>query len=105
MVFLGHRYTFDSIFCTRHFAPSKLWAIPISGHTMAVSETLWKPSSGLFTASRGARSHVSRRGVFGRHRFRKAMLAQIYEHARWRRKQSGESIDVLYRKWTLPEFI
>jgi hypothetical protein len=50
MVALGRRSTFDNIFCTRHFAPSKLQAIPISGHTTAVSATLWRPNFGLYTA-------------------------------------------------------
>jgi hypothetical protein len=70
-----------------------------------VGNTLETKFWSLHCYRRGARSHVSRGGVFGRHRFRKATLAQIYEHARWRRKRSGESIDVLYREWTLREFI
>ena len=48
---------------------------------------------------RGARSHVSRR-----HRTlgtRAATPDEVYEHGRWRRRRSGEPVDVLYRQWTL----
>jgi len=54
---------------------------------------------------RGARSHVSRGGIFGRHRFRKGTNDQVYEHGRWRRKRSGESIDKIYRDWTIRDRI
>lgn len=33
----------------------------------------------------------------------KASTIQIYEHARWTRRRSGEQIDVLYRQWPLYE--
>lgn len=36
---------------------------------------------------------------------RKATKAEIYEHARWRYKRSGEAIDVNYRDWALRERI
>jgi len=49
---------------------------------------------------RGSRSHVSRNGRFGAHRFRKATKDQVYEHARWSRSRSSEDIDVIYREWT-----
>lgn len=46
---------------------------------------------------RGARSHVSkRRGPT----HRKATETQVYEHARWTRKRSGEAVDIQYRDWT-----
>ena len=50
---------------------------------------------------RGARSHVSRGGIYGAYRFRRATKDQVYEHARWRRKRSSESIDKQYQAWTL----
>jgi hypothetical protein len=50
---------------------------------------------------RGARSHVSHGGIYGHFRLKKATPDQVYEHARWRRKRSGESIDKIYRKWTI----
>ena len=54
---------------------------------------------------RGARSQVSRGGIYGRHRFKKALKTQVYEHGRWRNRRSGEDIDVIYREWTLLEKI
>jgi hypothetical protein len=54
---------------------------------------------------RGARSHVSRRGIYGRHQLKKATNDQVYKHARWRRKRLGESIDKIYRKWTIHDRI
>ena len=54
---------------------------------------------------RGARSQVSQGGIYGRHRFKKALKTQVYEHGRWRNRRSGEDIDVIYREWTLLEKI
>jgi hypothetical protein len=51
----------------------------------------------------GARSHATRGGRYGRHRFRKATKDQIYEHGRWRRRRSSEIIHVLYRESTFLE--
>ena len=53
----------------------------------------------------GARSHVSRGGIYGALHFRKATPDQVYEHARWRRKRSSESIDKQYQAWTLHDRI
>jgi hypothetical protein len=50
---------------------------------------------------RGARSHVSRGGKFGRHRLRRATKDEVYEHGRWRRRRSGEAIDKMYQSWPL----
>jgi hypothetical protein len=44
---------------------------------------------------RGARSHVAR--LRGESHRRLATLDEIYEHARWRRKRSGEAVDLLYK--------
>lgn len=76
-------------------------------------DTLLKPFNGssvgntieakfwsLHCYRRGARSHVSRGGTFGQHRFKKATKDQVYEHARWRYRRSSEPIDVMYREWT-----
>ena len=54
---------------------------------------------------RGARSQISRGGLFGRHRFRKVLKSQVYEHDRWRRRRSSEEIEIAYRAWTLLECI
>jgi hypothetical protein len=54
---------------------------------------------------RGARTHVSRGGIYGHNRLKKATSDQVYEHARWRRKRSGESIDKIYRDWTIRDRI
>jgi hypothetical protein len=67
----------------------------------SLEEKFWS----LHCYRRGARSHVSRGGIYGRHRFKKATNDQVYEHARWRRKRSGESIDKIYRDWTIRDRI
>jgi hypothetical protein len=54
---------------------------------------------------RGARSHVSRGGKFGRHRLRRATKDEVYEHGRWRRQRSGEAIDKMYQSWPLRDRI
>jgi hypothetical protein len=33
--------------------------------------------------------------------YRRATEAEIYEHARWRRRRQSEAIDVIYREWGL----
>ena len=54
----------------------------------------------------GARSQVSRGGIYGCHCFKKALKThQVYKHGRWRKRRSGEDIDVIYREWTLLEKI
>lgn len=55
----------------------------------------------LHSYRRGSHSHVTRGGIYGARRFRKASETQSYEHARWRRKRNGEAIDVIYRQWTI----
>lgn len=62
----------------------------------SIEDKFWS----LHCYRRGGRSHVSRGGHFGQHRFRKATKEQIYEHARWRLRRSNEAIDVIYREWT-----
>jgi len=52
---------------------------------------------------RGAKTHVSRGGLHSGIRFKKATIIQEYEHARWRRKRSGERIDLQYQSWPLDE--
>ena len=54
---------------------------------------------------RGARSHVSKGGIFGKYRFTKATNDQVYEHARWSRRRSSEAIDKQYLEWTPRERI
>jgi hypothetical protein len=61
----------------------------------SIEEKFWS----LHCYRRGARSHVSRGGKFGHHRFKKATHAQVYEHARWRYRRSSEAMDVIYREW------
>ena len=70
---------------------------PFSGEPgNSIEEKFWS----LHCYRRGARSHVSRGGKFGHHRFKKATHDQVYEHARWRKRRSSEAIDVMYRAWT-----
>jgi hypothetical protein len=54
---------------------------------------------------RGARSHVSRGGLYGRHHLKKATNDQVYEHARWRWKRAGKAIDKIYCEWTIRDRI
>jgi hypothetical protein len=65
------------------------------GRGNSIEEKFWS----LHCYRRGARSHVSRGGKFGHHRFKQATQAQVYEHARWRYRRSSEAIDVIYREW------
>jgi hypothetical protein len=67
----------------------------------SIENKLWS----LHCYRRGARSHVSRGGRFGRHRFRKATTTQIYLHARWRLRRSSEAIDKMYLEWPLRDRI
>lgn len=48
---------------------------------------------------RGSRSHVAR--LRGESHRRLATLDEIYEHARWMRKRSGEAVDLLYKELPL----
>jgi hypothetical protein len=92
-------------FRTRHLYPSLRrqqvagdpYLRPFTGGTAGTIESkYWS----LHCYRRGARSHVSRGGKFGRHRFRRATNPQVYEHARWRYRRSSEAVDVMYREWT-----
>jgi hypothetical protein len=67
----------------------------------SLEDKIWS----LHCYRRGARSHVSRGGIYGRFRLKKATPDQVYEHARWRRKRSGEAIDKIYREWTFRDRI
>jgi hypothetical protein len=69
-------------------------------YTGGLGNSLGAKMWSLHCYRRGGRSHVSRGGVYGRRRFKKATSTQVYEHARWRRRRSGEAIDVAYREWT-----
>lgn len=65
------------------------------GSLNSIESKFWS----LHCFRRGARSHVSRGGRFGKHRLKKATRDQTYEHGRWRYRRSGEPIDVIYREW------
>ena len=65
--------------------------LPFTGQN-AIPNKFWS----LNSYRRGARTHAQRGGTS-----RKATDAQVYEHGRWRRKRSGESMDILYREWGL----
>lgn len=54
---------------------------------------------------RGARTQSTRGGHVGGYYFSKATKDQVYEHARWERKRSGEQVDVIYREWTIRDRI
>jgi hypothetical protein len=88
-------YLYPSL--SRQQALGDPYLVPFDGSPgNSIAEKFWS----LHCYRRGARSHVSRGGKFGRHRFKKATSDQVYEHARWRYKRSSEPIDVMYREWT-----
>ena len=58
----------------------------------SIPTTFWS----LNLYRRGARTHAQRGGPFP-----KATDAQVYEHGRWRKRRSGQPIDVLYREWSI----
>jgi hypothetical protein len=84
-------------FLRRRQALGDPYLTPFSGEKgNSIEEKFWS----LHCYRRGARSHVSRGGKFGHHRFHKATKDQVYEHARWRYRRSSEAIDAVYREWT-----
>lgn len=74
------------------------YLVPFTGDPgNSLEDKFWS----LHCFRRGARSHVSRGGIFGKARLRRASPDEVYEHARWRRRRSGEAIDKLYQEWTV----
>ena len=64
----------------------------LAGTANSIANKFWS----LTSYRRGARTHAQRgQGP------QKATLAQVYEHGRWRRRRTGEHIDVMYREWSL----
>ena len=51
---------------------------------------------------RGAQSRVSRKHPTN---IRKATTTECYEHARWRRRRSGEKINFQFREWSISDRI
>lgn len=68
---------------------------PALRHIPSLPQTFWS----LHSFRNGARSQVSRRRLTGATYTRKATMMEVYEHGRWRRRRSGEPIDVLYNQW------
>lgn len=87
-------YFYPALRAQREFGDAFLIAFDVEG-----SSSLESKFYSLHSYRRGARSHVSKRRDIS-HR---ASLVQVYEHARWRRRRSGEAIDVMYREWTLAD--
>jgi hypothetical protein len=65
----------------------------------SIADKFWS----LHFYRRGANTHVSRGGLHGGIRFRRATSIQSYEHARWRRRRSSERIHLQYQQWPLLE--
>ena len=98
--FYRHEFLYPSLQRQRAAGDAMLRAFnATAGNT--IEAKFWS----LHCFRRGARSQVSRGGVCGRHRFKKALKTQVHEHGRWRNRRSGEDIDVIYREWTLLEKI
>ena len=94
--YFRHVYLYPSLHAQRAAGDAYLMAFDGSpGNTL--ESKFWS----LHCYRRGARGQVSRGGTLALHRFRRATDTQVYEHARWRRKRSGEKIDVIYREWPL----
>ena len=53
----------------------------------------------LHSFRNGARSQVSRRRLTGSIYTRRATTMEVYEHGRWRRRRTGEAIDLVYNQW------
>jgi hypothetical protein len=64
----------------------------------SIGNTLQAKFWSLHCYRRGSRTHVSRKNP---RCYRRATEAEIYEHARWRRRRQSEAIDVIYREWGL----
>ena len=63
--------------------------------TRPIQQVFWS----LHSFRNGARSQVSRRRLTGATYTRKATTMEVYEHGRWRRRRSGELIDIVYNQW------
>lgn len=63
---------------------------------LSLEEAFW----GLGSYRNGARSHVSRNRTIEGIQLRKATPAEVYEHARWRKRRNNEAIDKVYQQWT-----
>lgn len=98
--FFRERFLYPSLHAQR--AAGDPYLRPFDGSPgNSIENKLWS----LHCFRRGARSHVSRGGRFGRYRFRKATTTQIYLHARWRMRRSSEAIDKMYLEWPLRDRI
>jgi hypothetical protein len=67
----------------------------------SIAEKYWS----MHCYRRGATTEVTRGRLILGIRLRKASGVQTYEHACWRRKRSFETIDAIYRQWTIPDRI
>jgi hypothetical protein len=87
----------SKFFCRRFLSPSLQrqraagdpYLHPFNG---SPGNTLEAKFWSLHCYRRGARSHVSRGGKFGKKRLRRATKDEVYEHGHWRRRRSGEDI-------------
>jgi hypothetical protein len=94
--YFGHAFLYPALHTLR--AQGDAWLTPFND---APGNTLEAKFWSLHCFRRGAGSHCTRGGRFAHHRFRKATKPQLYEHGRWRRRRSGEDIDIVYREWTM----
>jgi hypothetical protein len=98
--FFRHRFLYPSLH--RQRAAGDAYLRPFDG---SPGNTLEAKFWSLHCYRRGARSHVSRGGKFGKNRLRRATKDEVYEHGRWRRRRSGEDIDKIYQAWPLRDRI
>jgi hypothetical protein len=88
---LSYRRTILYPFLTNCKSQGDPYLQPVS----SIPDSFWS----LHSYRRGSRSHVSRRRKVGNLWTRRASTTEVYEHARWRRKRSGEKVDVIYQEW------
>jgi hypothetical protein len=98
--FFRRKYLYPSLH--RQRAAGDPYLRPFDGSPgNTIESKMWS----LHCYRRGARSHVSRGGKFGKHRLRRASKDEVYEHGRWRRRRSGEAIDKIYQAWPIRDRI
>ena len=88
-------YLYPSLHAQRSSGDPLLRAFDGSGGN-SIEDKFWS----IHCYRRGARSHVSRGGIYGANRFRRASPDQVYMHGRWRLRRQHEPIDRIYQEWT-----
>lgn len=105
--YFRNAYLYPSLHAQR--AAGDAYLTPFGGpHGMRIEDAFY--SLGSYRS--GARSWVSKNREYQQYawpyrliRQRKATNAEIYEHARWRKRRQNEDIDKIYQQWTYSDRI